>query len=376
MTDYLLNEINTPLLAWYDKGHRDLPWRRDRDAYRIWVSEIMLQQTRVEAVKPYYFRFMERFFDVSELAGAKEELLLKYWEGLGYYSRIRNMKKAAQIIVNQYNGILPDNWDELQKLPGIGSYTAGAIASIAYGQPVPAVDGNVLRIISRLRMDDALISDASVKKRVERELLESMSQIRPGDFNQAMMELGATVCLPGGTPKCGECPWQELCLAHISHCEMEFPKKAPKKKRVIEEKTVLVLKRGEMIAIHKRPESGLLAGMYELPMLNGRMKEKELLKRLKDIGILAIRIKYLGDAKHIFTHKEWHMSGYAVLLDEWEDSRNKKAEGIEDTEMSQGDYIFINRIERKERYPIPSAFSAYAKYLDIKLGNKRFTEDV
>ena len=376
MTDYLLNEINTPLLEWYDKGHRDLPWRRDRDAYRIWVSEIMLQQTRVEAVKPYYFRFMERFFDVSELAGAKEELLLKYWEGLGYYSRIRNMKKAAQIIVDQYNGILPDTWDELQKLPGIGSYTAGAIASIAYGQPVPAVDGNVLRIISRLRMDDALISDASVKKRVERELLESMSQIRPGDFNQAMMELGATVCLPGGTPKCGECPWQELCLAHISHCEMEFPKKAPKKKRVIEEKTVLVLKRGDMIAIHKRPESGLLAGMYELPMLNGRMKEKELLKRLKDIGILAIRIKYLGDAKHIFTHKEWHMSGYAVLLDEWEDSKNKKAEGIEDTEMSQGDYIFINPIETKERYPIPSAFSAYAKYLDIKLGNKRFTEDV
>ena len=216
--DFDLEQLVEPLLHWYDGHARILPWREEPTAYHVWVSEIMLQQTRVEAVKPYYERFLKAFPTVKDLADAQEETLLKMWEGLGYYNRVRNLNKAAVQIMEQYDGKVPDTYEALLKLPGIGSYTAGAVSSIAYNKAMPAVDGNVLRIFSRVRMDEADILDSKVKKRIEEELRLIMPENRPGDFNQAMMELGATVCIPNGEAKCMECPWQNGCQARINNC--------------------------------------------------------------------------------------------------------------------------------------------------------------
>ena len=349
-------------LDWYELNARILPWRSDPQPYYVWVSEIMLQQTRVEAVKGYFERFIEALPDVKALAMAEEEELLKLWEGLGYYSRVRNMKKAAIRIVEEYDGKIPADYETLCKLPGIGTYTAGAIASIAYGLLEPAVDGNVLRVLSRLRMDDEFITRQAVKKRVEEELLAVMPEDRPGDFNQALMELGATVCIPNGEPKCGECPWKELCLAKAQGCTNEYPKKEKKKGRKIELKTVLILKHREDVAIHKRPDKGLLAGLYELPNLEGHLDEEEVISRLRDKGVSPIRIERLPDAVHVFSHKEWHMVAYAVRIDELLEK------GIDTKE----EYLFIHPKETEAKYPIPSAFLAYAEYLNIKLGNEKF----
>ncbi len=343
----MLDHIGQPLLAWYDKGRRILPWREEPTPYHVWVSEIMLQQTRVEAVKPYYDRFVTHLSDIEALAQAQEEELLKLWEGLGYYNRVRNLNKAAKVIMEEYGGIMPSTYEELQKLPGIGSYTAGAIASIAYGKVATAVDGNVLRVLSRLRMDDRDIMQQSVKKQVEEELLLSMPTDRPGDFNQALMELGAMVCIPNGAPKCECCPWEKLCLAHAHGREQDFPVKSAKKARSIEKKTILILRDENKAALRKRPAKGLLAGMYEFPWIEGHLSEKEVLDYLKKIGLSVLHIKPLTDSKHIFTHKEWHMKGYAVRVDEL--AEKKKGDGL----------LFVERKEAIEKYPIPSAFAAY-----------------
>lgn len=353
-----LDRIAEPLLAWYDRGRRILPWREEPTPYHVWLSEIMLQQTRVEAVKPYYERFLKELPDIESLAGVEEEKLLKLWEGLGYYNRARNLKKAAMQIVIDYDGVMPGTYEELVKLPGIGSYTAGAVSSIAFGNPVPAVDGNVLRILARLRMDDRDILDAKVKKAVEEELAVVMPTDRPGDFNQALMELGAMVCIPNGMAKCEECPWKELCQARKEDKVLEFPKKAPKKPRSIEEKTILVLQDAEKVALHKRPAKGLLAGMYEFPWLEGHRSEKQVLEYLEELGMKAIRIRKLEPAKHIFSHKEWHMTGYAVRVDELAGLGMDKKEP----------FLFIDPAETKDKYPIPSAFAAYADYMEMKRG--------
>ncbi len=353
-----LDRIAEPLLAWYDRGRRILPWREEPTPYHVWLSEIMLQQTRVEAVKPYYERFLKELPDIESLAGVEEEKLLKLWEGLGYYNRARNLKKAAMQIVIDYDGVMPGTYEELVKLPGIGSYTAGAISSIAFGNPVPAVDGNVLRILARLRVDDRDILDAKVKKAVEEELAAVMPVDRPGDFNQALMELGAMVCIPNGMAKCEECPWKELCLARKEDRVLEFPKKAPKKPRSIEEKTILVLQDAEKVALHKRPAKGLLAGMYEFPWLEGHRSEEQVLEYLEEMGMKAIRIRKLEPAKHIFSHKEWHMTGYAVRVDELAGLGMDKKEP----------FLFIDPAETKDKYPIPSAFAAYADYMEMKRG--------
>ena len=353
-----LDRIAEPLLAWYDRGRRILPWREEPTPYHVWLSEIMLQQTRVEAVKPYYERFLKELPDIESLAGVEEEKLLKLWEGLGYYNRARNLKKAAMQIVIDYDGVMPGTYEELVKLPGIGSYTAGAVSSIAFGNPVPAVDGNVLRILARLRMDDRDILDAKVKKAVEEELAVVMPTDRPGDFNQALMELGAMVCIPNGMAKCEECPWKELCQARKEDRVLEFPKKAPKKPRSIEEKTILVLQDAEKVALHKRPAKGLLAGMYEFPWLEGHRSEKQVLEYLEELGMKAIRIRKLEPAKHIFSHKEWHMTGYAVRVDELAGLGMDKKEP----------FLFIDPAETKDKYPIPSAFAAYADYMEMKRG--------
>lgn len=361
-----LSEIPKPLMKWYDKNRRILPWREQATPYRVWVSEIMLQQTRVEAVKPYYERFMNALPDIASLAAAEEESLLKLWEGLGYYNRVRNMQKAATQIMEDYGGRMPDTVEELLKLKGIGSYTAGAVASIAYGRAVPAVDGNVLRVVSRIRKDDRRISDAKVKTAVEQELLEIMPLDRPGDFNQAMMEIGATVCIPNGAPHCGECPLKELCMAHDMGVESDYPKKASAKPRAIEEKTVLIIRDENRAVLTKRPGKGLLAGMYEFPSLEGFHTAGEIRRYLAENGLKTIRIQPLEDAKHIFSHKEWHMKGYMVRVDELEPK--KPAKGTEG-------WVYVEPEETQEKYPIPSAFAAYTGYLSIKLGKERYREE-
>lgn len=336
-----------PLLDWYDRGRRLLPWREDATPYHVWISEIMLQQTRVEAVKPYYDRFMEALPDIAHLAGAGEEELLKLWEGLGYYNRVRNLKKAACRIMEDYGGEMPAEYDELMKLPGIGSYTAGAVSSIAYGRRVPAVDGNVLRVLARLKGDGRDISQLSARVQVEKELLRDMPGERPGDFNQALMELGAVVCIPSGMPYCGRCPWEKLCAAHMEGRELEFPVKTPKKPRVVEEKTVLIIKDETRTALVKRPERGLLAGMYEFPCLEGHLSDREVLNYLKEEGLSVLKIEQLPVSKHIFTHKEWHMTGYAVRVDELAEKKHKAG------------MIFAEPSQIRDQYPIPSAYRVY-----------------
>lgn len=358
----LTDRIVRPLLAWYDRGRRILPWREEPTSYHVWISEIMLQQTRVEAVKPYYDRFLQALPDVESLAQVEEEQLLKLWEGLGYYNRARNLKKAAQIVREACGGRMPDEYEALLSLPGIGSYTAGAIASIAFGKAYPAVDGNVLRILSRLRLDERDILDAKVKRAVEEELARVMPKDRPGDFNQALMELGATVCIPNGAPKCGACPWEESCRARQEGRAAEFPKKTKKKPRSIEEKTILVIQDADRVALRKRPDKGLLAGMYEFPSLEGHCREREVASYLKELGLSPIRIRELPPAKHIFTHKEWHMIGYLVRVDE--------LAGMETEEKAQA-FVFVEPKETKSAYPIPSAFAAYAGQVEMGRKNEK-----
>ena len=353
----MLEEIVVPLLEWYDKQKRTLPWRSKPTPYRVWVSEIMLQQTRVEAVKPYFERFMKALPTVRKLAACPEEELLKLWEGLGYYNRVRNMQKTAQILVQENKGELPAQFDELMKLPGIGKYTAGAISSIAFGIPVPAVDGNVLRVITRITADERDISKDSVKQSIARDIQEIIPMRKAGDFNQALIELGAIVCVPNGPAKCHECPVAYLCEARQKDIIMELPKKAPKKARSIENKTVLLIKDGEKIAIRKRPKKGLLAGLYEFPNVEGYLSEDEVLELVKSYGLAPLFIQKLEESKHIFTHKEWHMTGYAVRVEELEE----ETDGL----------LFVERKTAEKEYPIPSAFGVYANQMSIVLGNKR-----
>ena len=343
------------LLPWYDEHKRQLPWRAQPTPYRVWISEIMLQQTRVEAVKPYFERFMEELPDIPSLAEVSQERLLKLWEGLGYYSRARNLKKAACEIMERFSGVMPASVQELLTLPGIGPYTAGAVSSIAYGRPAPAVDGNVLRVMARFRMDGRDMANQKVRKSVEEDLSAAIPADRPGDFNQAMMEIGAMVCLPNGAPHCGECPLAEVCMAHEEGRELDYPKKAPKKQRTVEEKTILVILDERKAAFRKRPDTGLLAGMYELPALEGKKKQAEVLGLMKEKGLNPIRIRKLGNAKHIFCHVEWHMTGYEILVDELEKSMT--AAGRE-----KNGIIFAGIRQLQEEYPMPSAFEAYVPF--------------
>ena len=351
-----------PALSWFIEHKRELPWRMNRDPYRIWVSEIMLQQTRVEAVKPYYDRFMTELPSIAALAECSEDRLLKLWEGLGYYSRVRNMNKAARQIVEEYQGEMPHTYEEIVKLPGIGPYTAGAIASIAFEEAVPAVDGNVLRIISRVTEDDSDILKDATKKKVSRALLEVMPQGQSGAFNQALMEIGATVCVPNGMPKCQECPWHELCQARIHGTIGFFPVKTKAKERRIEEKTVLIIRDGEKIALGKRPAKGLLAGLYELPNLEGHLSEENVLDYTREQGLLPLQIKKLPDAKHIFSHVEWHMTGYMIYVAD--------VDTVSETSPN-GNYILTEIDTIQQEYPIPAAFEKYVELVNISIGMKK-----
>ena len=347
----MLEEIVEPLLSWYQINKRELPWRADPSPYHIWVSEIMLQQTRVEAVKGYYARFLEVLPGIKDLAKCPQEKLLKLWEGLGYYNRVKNMQKAAQEIVEKYGGEIPEDYEKILELPGIGSYTAGAIASIAYKIPKPAVDGNVLRVIARITEEPEDILKQRTRKKIEN-MLEQIMPVRcPGEFNQSLMELGATVCVPNGPARCHVCPVREFCLAKAHEKVVEYPRKAPKKARRIEEKTVLILQNGQEYAIHKRPAGGLLGGLYELPNLEGYRSREEILSHVESLGLIPLHISGAGEAKHIFSHVEWRMKGYFIKVASTE-------------EKKIGELIFADKKESKGKYPIPSAFSAYRKYIE------------
>lgn len=364
--------IAEPLLAWFDENARVLPWREHPSPYYVWVSEIMLQQTRVEAVKPFFARFTEALPDVAALAACPEDRLLKLWEGLGYYNRVRNMQKAAQLVMSEYGGELPRSYEELRALPGIGSYTAGAVASIAYGQAVPAVDGNVLRVVSRICGNEEDISKQSVRARFERELLAAMPQDRPGAYNQALMELGAMVCLPNGAPDCAACPVRSLCCANRTGRQTELPVRAAKKARRVEERTVLVIRDSSCAAVRQRPKKGLLAGLYELPNCDGHLTQDEALEVVKGYGFRPIRILPLAPAKHVFSHIEWHMIGYMVLVEETPEQGEKGDSGEDEAQApgSRSRLLFVDTARTEREYPIPSAFSAYVKYLGIRLGQK------
>ncbi|MBQ3599709.1 MAG: A/G-specific adenine glycosylase [Lachnospiraceae bacterium] len=330
------------LLSWYDNNARELPWRSNPLPYYVWVSEIMLQQTRVEAVRGYFERFITELPDIKSLANAREEHLLKLWQGLGYYNRVRNLQEAAKTVVDKYGGQLPSEYEELVKLKGIGSYTAGAIASIAFGKQVPAVDGNVLRVMKRLAGSYDDILKASVKKDMEKQLLTIMPQ-RAGAFNQAIMDLGAMVCIPNGQPLCAKCPLSDYCVAHEKRIETQLPIKMKKKSRKIEKKTILVMEYAGKIAIRKRKNNGLLAGLWELPNISEWVEKKNIVELLKK-ETNDYQIKELGENKHIFTHKEWHMIGYYIKLS-----------GI----LKMDDYIWVSKEEIADKYAIPTAFSYF-----------------
>lgn len=304
-----LKKIVEPLLQWYSANERILPWRQNTDPYRVWVSEIMLQQTRVETVIPYYERFMERFPTIQSLARSDDEELLKLWEGLGYYSRVRNLKKAAQVICSEYEGKFPQGFEVILKLPGIGTYTAGAISSIAFEKARAAVDGNVLRVITRLTENVQDITDIKFRKQITEELEKVYPQSRRGDFTQSLMELGAMVCVPNGAPKCQVCPLNMLCGACQNQTQMQYPVKKKKAQRKIEQKTILILLYEDKIALSKRSEEGLLSGMWELPNLKGNKSEKEIIQWLSDREIVAERRQQTEriQKKHVFSHIEWHM---------------------------------------------------------------------
>ncbi len=310
-----IRECAEPLTEWFLRAKREMPWRRDPSAYHVYVSEIMLQQTRVDTVRPYYQRFISELPDIRALASCDEDRLLKLWEGLGYYSRVRNMKKAAEIIVRDYDGKFPENFQELRKLPGIGEYTAGAVLSIAFHQPEPVVDGNVLRILSRLTgFTDSIDLERTKKKCREmlREFLQE-SKLCPSVFNQALMELGALVCIPNGAPLCGECPLSRFCTASLSGRISELPVRSPKTSRKKEAITAFLIFRGRDILLRKNGGKNLLSGLWELPHYEGKPELSKTEAFLGKLGIVPESMRFLPEKKHIFTHIEWELYGIEVL---------------------------------------------------------------
>ena len=341
----------SPLLSWYEENKRDLPWRHTRNPYRIWVSEIMLQQTRVDAVLPYYARFLDTLPTVSALANAPEAQLLKLWEGLGYYSRVRNMGRAARTVMKEYGGEFPTTYADILSLCGIGEYTAGAIASFAFDLPYPAVDGNVLRVAARLLCYGKDILSPAAKKELTAAVAAEVKRLPPATLNQALMELGATVCLPNGAPRCEKCPLSDACRARKEGREAELPIRKKPTRRKIEARTVLVLRVGDRVALTKRPADGLLSGLYEPYCLTGKLDTENVMTALANIGITPLSLTPLGEAKHVFTHLEWHMTGFEGILAEQDE--NKLPKGL----------FLASRGEIDTVYALPSAYRAYRAFM-------------
>ena len=362
------------LLTWFAKNARILPWRRDPSPYHVWLSEIMLQQTRVEAVKEYYLRFLSVLPDIPSLAAAEEDTFLKLWEGLGYYSRVRNLHRAALVVMEEHGGQLPAAYEDLLALPGIGPYTAAAVASFCYGEKRPALDGNLLRIFARVTGYGEDILKGPAKRAAEaffgglmEALPEDLSSFSPegearqeifrkatpaGAFNQALMDLGALICVPNGTPRCGECPWQEDCRARKEGRERELPVRLAKTKKKTEKKTVFLIHYRGAVVLRKRPATGLLAGLYEFPNAEGHLSRREVADFLKEMGIAAVRMKALPPGKHIFTHRIWDMTGYEVYADEW------PAFGEQRPKL-----FLAEKEELVTRWSLPGAFALYRDHL-------------
>ena len=343
-----LPDIAPPLLRWYEQNKRTLPFRTVSTPYRVWVSEIMLQQTRVSAALPYFERFMAELPTVADLAACDPERLHKLWEGLGYYSRVRNLQKAAQIVMEQHGGALPADYDALLKLPGVGAYTAGAIASISFGLPVPAVDGNVLRVAARLTGDGGNVLEPKVRAAYRQAMADIMPYDRPGDFNQALMDLGAAVCLPGGKPLCGQCPAAGFCTARQQGTQRLLPVREKKKEKREVHLTVFVMEREDgAAALRQRPDTGLLAGLWEYPHAEGTLDEAAAAAQLAAWGVTALQWRRTLHAKHAFTHLRWQMTGYLLTV----------------AGAGQPDWLWAGAAARRQR-AIPSAFQAFTAALE------------
>lgn len=335
------------LLQWFWANRRTMPWREEPSPYRIWISEVMLQQTRVETVIPYFQRFLAKYPTVADLARSDEEELLKQWEGLGYYSRARNLRHAAQEILERFQGEVPQTFEDLRTLKGIGEYTAGAVASMAFGQRVPAVDGNVYRVMARVTGCREDIAQGKTQKLLKAETRNVLPDHHVGDFNQALMELGATVCIPKGAPKCGQCPVKDHCEAFRETLQEEIPVKGKAKERRQEERTVLILEQAGCYAVRRREEPGILHGLYELPNVSGYYSKEEIQAMLAEKGMTALAMTALPEQKIVFSHLEWHLEGYQVKL---------KEEG--------GGYRFAPLQEIRESFSVASAFQGYLTLLE------------
>ncbi len=345
--EHPLSLLPIPLLTWYRENARDLPWRREPTPYRVWVSEIMLQQTRVAAVLGYFARFMEAFPTVRDLADAPEDQLMKLWQGLGYYSRARNLQKAARQIVADFGGEFPGDYAALRSLAGVGDYTAAALASIAFGQPVPAVDGNLLRVSARIMGDRTDITTAKGKKHFTAALQEIIPLDCPGQFNQAMMDLGAMVCLPNGAPLCDKCPAVDFCAAHREGTTGEIPVRPAKKPRKIQERTVYFLFYEGKVALRRRPSRGLLAGLWEYPNELADVPDP-----LSAWGLRAGAPEFAGTGVHIFTHVEWRMTARKCRL--------------VSPDLPQG-WVWADKTALRDQFAIPSAFASFRNLVEEEL---------
>ena len=339
------------LLDWYDAHRRFLPWREDPTPYHVWVSEIMLQQTRVDTVIPYYERFMKELPDVRTLAEVPEERLLKLWEGLGYYSRVRNMQKAAIQIMQDHNGVIPSDPARLEKLSGIGAYTAAAIASIAYQVRIPSVDGNLLRVYARLAAYREDIRTAAAKKLAENAFLSVLPKDRPGDMNQALMDIGATICLPNGAPLCNDCPFAGFCETKKKGLQDEIPKAREKSEKLVDHKTVFLILADDLVLLNRRDRKGLLAGLYEFPNTEGTLKKEEAVRYCSSFGFDVSDIKPAGPARHVFSHRIWEMTGYEVRI----------LNSIPPV-LPEG-YLFVPIRTLIDEIAIPAAFFAYSRLI-------------
>ena len=347
------------LLAWRKSAPdvRDLPWRDEPTPYHVWISEIMLQQTRAAVVRGYYLRFLDALPSVRSLSEVDDDALMKLWQGLGYYSRARNLKRAAEVIVEKHEGQLPKDFDALLALPGIGRYTASAIASFAYGQPRPAVDGNFLRVAARVTANPIDIAKDAAKRALEAALAPAYPSGRDaGLLNEAFMDLGATVCLPNGVPLCHACPAAQLCLAHDRGTEQDYPVKTALKARRKERRTVLLLSCGDRIAIRKRPARGLLAGLWEYPNIEGKLSRRAVRAHLAAEGFEVCNIVPLPPARHIFSHIEWELSGWAVTVAAMNEPPLMAAE---ENDAAPSALLWVCREELADTYSIPAAFGYF-----------------
>ena len=331
------------LLPWFAAAKRDLPWRRDREPYHVWVSEIMLQQTRVEAVVGYYDRFLSALPDIRALADAPEDRLLKLWEGLGYYSRARNLQKAARQILERHGGVFPRDPKDIRALAGIGDYTVGAVGSICFEYPTAAVDGNVLRVISRVTGSDAPIDKPETKKKIAADLSAVYPAGHCGDFTQSLMELGATVCTPRGA-KCDGCPLAGICAARREGRVDALPVKGEKRARKIEMRTVFFLEYEDKVAVCRRPARGLLASMWQLPNTDGKLDVQSALAAADALGVSPIAVERAVDRVHVFTHIEWQMTCYYLRCS-----------------AAAPAFVWASRAELSDRYAIPTAFRQFVE---------------